>query len=154
MRVFQSVPEPAKQLTPKSVIRPSAPKSGVSPASASLLSELEVREARPLVVELDRQPRAEAEELLHLVGLRERLVLRDRLAHPPERDARTFALERDRHDTGARLELDLPELHRSGEHVRRAEDGCPANGSSVAGVKMRIRACPPASGGRTNTVSE
>ena len=32
--------------------------------------------------------------------------------------------------------------------------GCPANGSSVAGVKIRIRACPSLSGGSTKTVSE
>ena len=32
--------------------------------------------------------------------------------------------------------------------------GCPANGSSVAGVKIRIRASPPAAGGSTNTVSD
>ena len=32
--------------------------------------------------------------------------------------------------------------------------GCPANGSSTAGVKIRIRACPPDSGGSTKTVSD
>jgi hypothetical protein len=32
--------------------------------------------------------------------------------------------------------------------------GCPANGSSLPGVKIRIRACPPASARNTNTVSE
>jgi hypothetical protein len=32
--------------------------------------------------------------------------------------------------------------------------GWPAKRSSVAGVKIRIRACPPCSGGSTNTVSE
>ncbi len=32
--------------------------------------------------------------------------------------------------------------------------GCPANCVSAVGVKMRIFACPPASAGYTNTVSE
>ena len=32
--------------------------------------------------------------------------------------------------------------------------GCPANGSSCAGVKMRMRTCPSPSFGSTNTVSE
>ena len=32
--------------------------------------------------------------------------------------------------------------------------GWPAKGSSSAGVKMRTRASPPASGGSTNVVSE
>jgi hypothetical protein len=31
--------------------------------------------------------------------------------------------------------------------------GCPANGISFAGVKMRMRTSPPCSGGRTKTVS-
>src|SRR2546428_11257706 len=32
--------------------------------------------------------------------------------------------------------------------------GCPANGSSLNGVKIRILACPPLSAGYTKTVSE
>ena len=32
--------------------------------------------------------------------------------------------------------------------------GCPANGSSLNGVKIRIRACPPCAAGYTNTVSD
>ena len=32
--------------------------------------------------------------------------------------------------------------------------GCPANGISARGLKIRIRAVPPASAGSTNTVSE
>ena len=41
--------------------------------------------ARPEVVELDRQLRADPEQLLQLLGLRERLPRRDRLLHPAER---------------------------------------------------------------------
>jgi hypothetical protein len=32
--------------------------------------------------------------------------------------------------------------------------GCPANGNSVSGVKIRARYVPPASGGSTNTDSD
>ena len=32
--------------------------------------------------------------------------------------------------------------------------GCPANGISWSGLKIRIRAVPPCSGGRTKAVSE
>ena len=45
-----------------------------------------------------------------------RLDGRDRLLHPAEDDPRPLALERDRHDAAARLEPDLDQLQRRGEH--------------------------------------
>ena len=54
-----------------------------------------------------------------LVGVR--LEGRDRLLHPAEGDARSVPLEPDRHEPGARLQADLVQLQRRGEHERRSE---------------------------------
>jgi hypothetical protein len=96
-----------------------------------------------LVVELDRQLRAEAEQLLDIPCLVERLVLGNRLTHPSERDPRALALERDRDDAGAGFELDLAELHRPREHVRGAEHRMAGErqlrrGREDANARMRV----------------
>ena len=109
---------------------------------------------RSEVVYLDGQLRAHAEQLLQLFRLFERLPVRNRLLHPAEHDARAFALERDWNHTGLGLEPDLCELERAPRTNAEPRTGCPAKGSSTSGVKIRIRACPPDSGGSTKTVSE
>ena len=78
---------------------------------------------RAEVVHLDRQAGANAEQLLQLLGLLERLPVRNRLHHPAEDDARAFALQRDRNDSGLGLEPDLAELERRAEHERGTENG-------------------------------
>ena len=76
----------------------------------------------PVVVELDRQLGAlDAERAEELRLVAERLHRRDGLAHPPEDDPRTLALERHGHDAHAGLEPDLTELQRRAEHERGAE---------------------------------
>ena len=74
------------------------------------------------VVQLHRQLRAHAEQVLQLLCLRKALELGNRLLHPAEHDPRALALERHRHDTGASLEPELAELQRSAEHEGGAED--------------------------------
>src|SRR6185437_11662522 len=127
IRVFQCVPEPAKQLTPSSVSRPSA-EVGLERRDLFLAAELEEDVVRPEVVYLDGQLRAHAEQLLQLFRLFERLPVRYRLLHPAEHDARAFALEGDGNHTGLGLEPDLCELERSAEDERRAENGMPGEG--------------------------
>jgi hypothetical protein len=79
-----------------------------------------------VVVHLDRKLRAvDAERFEEQPGVFERRDRRDRLRHPPEDDPRALALEQHRDDPSAGLEPDLPQLHRPGEHERRAECGMP-----------------------------
>src|SRR5439155_15734586 len=68
-----------------------------------LAAQLQEDVLGPEVVELDRQTRAHSEYLLQLLSAAERLKGRDRLLHPAEDDARTFAFEGHGHDAGARL---------------------------------------------------
>ena len=80
---------------------------------------------------------------------------RHRLLHPAEDDpARLVPLERDGHVAAPGLERDHAELQRCARARTPCPSvGCPANGSSKYGVKIRIRTLPPLSGGSTNTVS-
>src|SRR5438093_405838 len=55
------------------------------------------------------------------VGTLERGDGRQRLLHPPERDACAFALEPHRHGATTGLEPDLDQLQRPGENERGAE---------------------------------
>ena len=93
-----------------------------------LAGELEEDMVRPQVVDLDRQLRAHAEQLLKLLRLREQLPVRDRLLHPAEDDARSFALECHRDDAGAGLEADLAELQGCSEDERGSEHGMSGEG--------------------------
>src|SRR5512133_1856004 len=91
---------------------------GLERSDLLLAGELEEDMVRTQVVDLDRQLRAHAEQLLKLLRLREQLPVRDRLQHPAEDDPRSFALECHRDDAGAGLEADLAKLEGCSEDER------------------------------------
>ena len=90
-----------------------------------LRSGRDVDMADAVVVQLDREPRLDAERRHELVGARERLDRRQGLLHPPEDDPRAVTLEPDRHDAAPGLDPELLELERPGEHERRPERRVP-----------------------------
>src|SRR5262249_14000199 len=63
-------------------------------------------------------------------------------------------LELQRDEALTRLEAHLVAVETLADEEGRPEDRVPANGSSARGVKIRMRASPPRSGGSRNTVSE
>src|SRR5439155_4075172 len=81
--------------------------------------DVDVRNA--VVVELDRQLRRNTECGEQLVGVLERRHRRQRLLHPAEADPRALTLEADGDGPALRLDSDLDELQRRGEHERSAE---------------------------------
>jgi hypothetical protein len=87
--------------------------------------------ARAQVVPVDRKLRLHAERLEQLVGPLVRPPLRHRLLHPAEDDPRAFALERQSDRPRARLEPDLAELERPGEHKRGPQHGMTRKGQLV-----------------------
>ena len=112
---------------------------------------------RAVVVELDGQRRARrAERREHRLGILDRLDARHRLRHAAEHDPPRTRRARAR---PARSRRRSPARSRRAGAARRARtphrasDG-PRTASPTAGLKIRIRAVPPCSGGSTKTVSE
>jgi hypothetical protein len=90
--------------------------------------------ARAVVVDLDGELGAfDADCCEELVGGRERLHCRNRLAHPAEADPVLLALEPHRNGALTGLEHDLRELERCGEHERGSEDRMAGEGELVHG---------------------
>ena len=90
--------------------------------------------ARAVVVDLDGELGAlDADGSQKLVGGRERLDRRNRLAHPAEADPVLLALEPHRNGALAGLEHDLRELERRGEHEGGPEDWMAGEGQLVHG---------------------
>lgn len=111
-----------------------------------LVLERDVDVLNAVVVDLDRQRRAvhaECPQERVRVGMRRHRW--DRLSHPSEGlPARFVAHPGGEGDPVAILMARATAVPRT---------GCPANGNSLAGVKIRTRASAPAAGGSTNTVS-
>ncbi len=109
---------------------------------------------RAEAVEVHRQERADTERLLQLLGLRERLPLgigcciQPKVILAPSRSSVTGTMP---DWVSSRISPSCSGWASTNADPRT---GWPAKGSSLAGVKIRMRACPPLSGGKTNTVSE
>ena len=135
----------------------SAPMSGLSAATSSFDGQRDVGVPDAVVVDLDRQ-----------LGRARRRA--PRAARPPGRTARPSApAASSGRRRSARTRPARARRGRSRRPVSSAitpscsgapstnavpRHGCPANGSSLRGVKIRIRTVPPSRGGRTKTVSE
>ena len=117
--------------------------------------ELDVDVERAVLVGLDREPRALDAERGQQLGLA--------LERRPARDCLSIRPNPDRCPRGSTSigTVPIPVSSRtvalpSAEEIAKAlpRVGWPANESSLSGVKIRIRASPSSSGGRTKTVSE